>query len=392
MPIRVVLDGPSRNALGAVLARGGGFVAGSVLRFLAIAAVWPAVVLTFAVGVWLFGAESDRPPAVVLPIWLGVLAVAIAGATLGSRLQAGNRRMVLYLRRFGDTASTRTVTAAVGRIGGYWRVVTLDDGQVTPVGARGGQALSVAGRWGGRGADVLGAVWTTIKVVVVVLVVAVGGLALLGQRDPLDTVLGWADDSVGGLLGIAYVVLGFCALALVLITLQLLLAPFTTAAAGIAESIRSADRSKVVRIRDRAAVQRARRLIAEQTRKVISARLFVLRVDTAVWRDTVTEFGTDAAVPLIDITEPTEHILWEIDRMRERFGRGCVFVGQYERLGHLYVIPEPGSITERLQQRLDDCEILAYRTSRRGARQFTNALRATLETRAGTRPVSTAGR
>lgn len=103
-----------------------------------------------------------------------------------------------------------------------------------------------------------------------------------------------------------------------------------------------------------------------------------------MWRDAVTEFGTDAAVPLIDVTEPTENILWEIDRMRAAFGHRCVFVGQYERLGHLYVIPKPGSVVAQLQQRLDDSDVLAYQTTRRGARHFTHAPRAILETQAST--------
>lgn len=390
MPIRVDLDGPPRNALGAVLVRGGSFVAGSVLRVLALTAVWPVIALTVGATWWMFGSEPDRPPGSVVPLWLIAVVVTGAMSVLGSRLQAGNRRMVLYLRRFGDTDATGTVTAAVARIGGYWRVVTLDDGRVTALGARGSRALDTAERWGRGGHSVVTKTWGTIAAVLLLAFWATVGLTLTDHREVFDRVVAWVDEYGPAGHGkvpvsVAWLVFGMCGVGLALEVVRLALAPFTTAVENILRSFHVAERGKVLRIVDEASIQNARRRIAAQARKVISARLFVLRVDTPVWQRTVTEFGTDAELPLIDITEPTENILWEIDRMRARFGRRCVFVGRYERLGHLFVIPEPGSLTDRLQQRLDGCRILAYRTGRRGARQFARALRATLETQA--RPV-----
>jgi hypothetical protein len=63
-----------------------------------------------------------------------VSVVVVATWPLAIRLVRNNRRSVLFLRRFGDTDATSVVTDAVWRIGASWRVVTLDDETVAPVG------------------------------------------------------------------------------------------------------------------------------------------------------------------------------------------------------------------------------------------------------------------
>ncbi|MGV9365632.1 hypothetical protein [Amycolatopsis sp. NPDC003731] len=389
MPIRVGLDGPPRNAAAKGFARGIRFTVGSILLVLGTAAFWPLLILTFAVVWWLFGAGADKPSGVVLPLWLATAAFTWFAYGVGGRLQTGSRRMVLYLRRFGDTDSTRTVSAAIVRIGGYWRIVTLDDGHVSAVGARGARALDNAGRWSrlirSAATRVGNVVWAT-------LLLAVGGviaLSVTGHHGVLDGLLGLADarnpeGQTRLFWNVAYGILGFSAVVLAACAAGIVAAPFSGAASSIARSIRLADGRKALRIVDEPSIRTARQIVLAQSKRVISARLFVLTVHSKVWRETVRAFGADAAVPLIDVTEPTEAILWEIDQMRERFGRRCVFVGQYERLGHLFVIPELGSLTARLQQRLDGCDVLAYRTTGRGPRHFTHALRASLEIAAST--------
>lgn len=67
-----------------------------------------------------------------------------------SRLIRGARNLVLFLRRFAYSEATRVVTfAASGALGRSWRVVTLDDGAIAPVGvASGTTRLSCLGRSG----------------------------------------------------------------------------------------------------------------------------------------------------------------------------------------------------------------------------------------------------
>jgi hypothetical protein len=382
VPIQVVLDGPPRKA---ALGRSGAFAVGSVLLIIGIAAWWPVVLLTFGVVWWLVGGP-DAPSALVLPIWAGTGVLAWFAHSTGLRLVAGSRRMVLYLRRFGHTDATRTVTAAVARIGGYWRIVTLDDGKVSPVGVRGSGALDVAEKAGRRGSSVVRGIWGTVLMAGILGTLGLIALFLTGQDDVLDW-LGVSDpgDLTQLMLIGAWAVVGACAVAVAGCLVVIVFAPFVAALDDARRNVREAEGKKALRITDEASIGVARQVVAAQSRRVISARLFVLKVATPVWRTTVSAFGADAAVPLIDVTEPTEHILWEIDRMRELFGRRCVFVGQYERLAHLFVIAEPRSLVARLQDRLDGCEVLAYRTADRGPRHFAHALRATLEAQVAAR-------
>src|SRR3954469_19216612 len=61
--------------------------------------------------------------------------IAIVGLRYGRRLVRGHRSSVLFLRRFGFDGSMQVVTYAVANsIGVNWRLVTLDDEEIAPVG------------------------------------------------------------------------------------------------------------------------------------------------------------------------------------------------------------------------------------------------------------------
>jgi len=314
---------------------------------------------------------------------------------IGTRLQASGRRMVLYLRRFGYTEATRTVTRAVSRIGGYWRVVTLDDGRVTPVGVRGRDAVEAVGRIAWAGNTVTWILLRTLQVVAVVTVcLSAAVMALLlaeafrFHTDVVVRIEGFlhvrnAHDLMDLFSKVGPLILGFCIfLPLAVVLLQIALIPVRMAATFIADNVRAADKGKSLRIVDAESIAAAQMAVRQLSRRMISPRLFVLTVHSGVWQYTVAAFGTDAAVPLIDVTEPTENILWEIDHMRAVFGPDCVFVGQHERLGHLRGVPEPSSVAARLRERLDACHVLAYQAAGHGTRHFTRSLRATLEAHA----------
>lgn len=65
------------------------------------------------------------------------LTIAIIGIRYGRRLVRGTRSPVLFLRRFGYRGSMQVVTSAVANtIGSSWRLVTLDDAAIAPVGVQ----------------------------------------------------------------------------------------------------------------------------------------------------------------------------------------------------------------------------------------------------------------
>ncbi len=84
---------------------------------------------------------------------------------------------------------------------------------------------------------------------------------------------------------------------------------------------------------------------------------------------------------LVDISEPTENVLWEIEELR-RIGGNCIVIGQHERIAaladHLGGNGGRTPIERRLAQLLDGQEVLGYSVDRRGLKRFARALRGML--------------
>src|SRR5258705_923219 len=146
MPVRVVLD-HQRRYLGRRLWRPIATLIGALLLVVGIAAsivAVPATVLAFA---WLMGENvaADVAPGrnltsdEILTAWAIAVPLAIFGIRRGLRFARGGRTLVLFLRRFGYDDVTSAVTFAVTRmIGTAWRLVTLDDAEIAPVGVTAG--------------------------------------------------------------------------------------------------------------------------------------------------------------------------------------------------------------------------------------------------------------
>ena len=106
----------------------------------------------------------------------------------------------------------------------------------------------------------------------------------------------------------------------------------------------------------------------------------VLRTDNALWRDAVRQLAAISTVPLVDVSKPTDNLLWELQELADRFRSQWLLVGQYDQVHHLAeddrnALP-PGSLGARLAELLDGHQILAYTTDRQGQRRFARALRA----------------
>jgi len=371
---------------------------------LAVVLLTPAVVV-YAV-VWLdFRSHPEKVWPVwfdefrgdLVPLWLLALAVTCVGFVVGLKLLRGNRNLVLFLRRFGYHPATGTVSEAVSRLGDFWRVVTLDDDRIKSLGA-GGTVEDLVETVSGVTRSFRAAAPTAKKLWRVVMRVAgVGlGVALFFVLWPgpdwtsrLDRVpplidLGQEPDG-GAALGARFcagvLVVGI-ALAAVWYTLgligRLLLIPITLLYGGVSRGVREASDAEQLYITQPNHIPIVAQIVEQQSHKVFGARLSVLTVNSAVWQQTVSAMADICEVPLIDISEPTANVLWEIEELQRRFGDRCVFIGAYSRLQDL-VSDERDDVERRLLTFLENRQVLAYTPGAHGTKRFVRALSSTLD-------------
>ena len=137
----VVLDGPFQFPVRRLCRFVASLVGGLIFAF-GLVSVVPFVLLSFVGFGVLFGSDDNNgddelPSALtdhLLSYWLVAAVLVLVGMPLGTRLVRGRREFVLFLRRFGYSDATRTVSAAIARIGASWRIVTLDDAEIDPMG------------------------------------------------------------------------------------------------------------------------------------------------------------------------------------------------------------------------------------------------------------------
>ena len=328
--------------------------------------------------------------------------------------------MVLFLRRFGYDAAQSAVTFAVLRtIGADWRVVTLDDAEMAPIGVAGGtrrvfRAGHLVSKYVLRSGEFLGLRMFPI------LISAMWGVLALGLIEPayefartgVTTFDVWGDaidpyvnivgsvfegrpplDAVGPTLPGVFALLAMAAavsFAVMMVSMAALLLAFPLSTilfflSSSADSVREAERTKSLAVTSVGEIQQAARDIARRSAKVFGPRLVVLRVASPVWQNAVSELASVSSLPLIDISEPTENVLWELEELTKRFGDRCVVIGHHEQLVALAAMPsgDPGAapVERRLANLLDGREVLAYTTDRPGLKRFARALRGLLLTR-----------
>jgi hypothetical protein len=321
-----------------------------------------------------------------------VAALVIVAPLVGLRLVRGSRRLVLFLRRFGYADATQALTvAALTTMGRSWRLVTLDDAAIAPVGVSGGSAkLFAAGEFGGRW---LGRIWKTAgSLAMSALALGIAGMvcvaayvflrhhSLAPLGDGLRAHHATHADAPGifivsvwvAVVGVAAVLIG----GLAPLLLVPLLVPWIFL--GMSHSaLRDAEQAKVTRIVSIESAHSIARAVRRHARRIFSPRLMVLSVNNDVWRPTVKSFAAIASVVLIDVSVLTENLLWEIAEVVRDSSTACVLVGHAEGLRALEVIDTP--LERRLAELLDGRTILAYETTEPGMKRFARALRAALE-------------
>lgn len=375
MPIQIVRDHPGRRPLRR-LARALTLLLGGVLVVAALLASTLPVLFVVAVVVVGMQGEPLDVTGEDARVLAGVTAIAVVALPIGIRLVRGRRRMVLFLRRFGHGDATRALTHAVqDATGRAFRVVTLDDRAVAPVGtARGPRRAS--------------------RIALFVTVVAVGAIAYWWLGGGVDAVFdsvvddaGTEDsDNLGDAIGLAIgraIAAGVVA-GVVLVAAMLALAALGAGAAFSLTSLgaaRRAERGRTARITRADDVVHTARRIAARARKVFGPRLVVVTADDAVWRDAVRALADVAGAVVVDVSQPGESLLWELETLQATHARSWVLVGEEDRLRRFVDQGGATAFDARLANLLRDQEVLAYDTDPASLRRFSEALRRRLEDR-----------
>jgi hypothetical protein len=420
MAVRIVLDCPhpyvGRRLREAVAALVGVVLA--VIGTVAWLLIIPMSVLAFA---WLRGENINLdlddgrviPAGSLLAVWgaaAGCIVLRFRGR--GLKLVRGARTSVLFLRRFGYSEATQAVTFAVTRtLGRTWRLVTLDDNQIAPVGIPAGPKYFFTISHGVMRAILAPfqifrfypvALGLTIAVIAFDIGrtvlgpardVTVEGVAtryfeilevLLSQRFPVEAL----QFDPPGVFALFLIVMGWPLVVLPPIAAAVppwawlaALAFFTYIAFSI-DVVRSADKGRTREVEHDADIWQALQHVSEASQRLLAPRLFVLRVDSGIWHETVSRFARKASVALIDISEPSPHLLWEVEELTLRTKTPCVFIGEYDRVAPLGDdnVRSPAELSfPQLALLVGDLEVLAYTTDGAGLRRFARALRGKLQ-------------
>jgi hypothetical protein len=295
--------------------------------------------------------------------------VAWIGLWLGVRLIRGRRRLGLYLRKFGFAGTTQTVSRALrSAVGRSTRLVTLDDSATPPIGVGAGR-----------------------RVLQVVLVVSIGlvlwliyslktGAFDVDAQDIMQQASDQAGDSaadqisagIGGALAFGIIQMMAYILALLLISLVAAVTLFTLRAARRASR---AQRQASRALQTQQQVGPAARQLADAARYVFAPRLMVVTVPTAFWQKAISGFMDVVDLVIVDVSQPTDALLWEVGALKSRFGGRWILVGQRDLVAKLAATGTAalGTADGQLARMLDGETILAYGPADTG--QFARALR-----------------
>jgi hypothetical protein len=416
MPVTVVLDYPKRHSA-RWLQRWIATTAGALMVFVGAVAslvMFPSllylVVLYVAMPIVEGGAGEGVPPLDGDILLAAVISTTttILGLKVGLRLLRGQRRLVLFLRRFGYGEATKAATfAATKTIGRSWRLVTPDDASVAPLGVPTGMKRLVVGSALVRERLMVAPMFVayvgmyTVAAPCAILVLAFLQAVILDlDRGPFFEPYGRVFESVMeghipfdaiqsnlvGAFAIAATLTMFTVWAMIasaagLLAAVVLSVPFSMLDYA-SDAVQGADKMTTRMVENATEIDDVAGKIAAESRKIFAPRLVVLRVASEVWQPTVMRLASAGSLTIIDVSEPTENLLWEIQSLTERSGPRCVFVGQSNRVAGLTGSSmngrPPGSLEGRLLGLLDGREVLAYETGRRGMRRFARALRAKL--------------
>jgi hypothetical protein len=354
---------------------------GVIMVIIGLASSSLPLLFLFVLGVSIVSPSSDFPglDAEQAKIFFIATVIAAVGIGMGLKLIRGRRRLVLLLRRFGFDEATKTLSyAAASAMGQRWRLVTLDDNEIAPV----------------LGLEAQGRAYSVMRWIFIVAI-AFGLVWLLGDglTDYLKGIAGDAGSGSNGggfkekvgeiisqfivMLIVTVVVVGIVVLLLGFLSAGLL---FTWRSHRSYKKAASGQTREIVRQTDISSVIAD---VLEQSKKILSPRLVVVRVNSDFWQEVVKDFIEVSAVIIIDVSSTGEGLLWELDALKEHSNKNVILVGEFEALDGMLRQNEDRLTKQDLQQRLlqvlDGQTILAYRSETpKEMERFAKLLRARL--------------
>jgi hypothetical protein len=255
-----------------------------------------ATILSLAVVVLFFEAPTvfpEAPAEILRSLFTVALCLAFlspVGLPLGWTLAAGRKRLVLFLRRFGNEQLNDAVRDLVQTtLRRHYRLVTLDDSNFAPLGPR----------WRGLFFSLI------IPISVCVLIFL-----------PLSELIRLVEGEVRGETGMAgflvavlWLLLLFAAISIVaaVILIGLALRSHFTARRAIRDS--TSLRRVLRRLRDLKSMLRGPSIAAPMAMVVTST--------DSEWQRVVSAFAEVCDVALVDISFPTPSLCWEVEELRK---------------------------------------------------------------------------
>lgn len=381
MVVRVVEAGSRRRRRKPVLTDIGSVMLHSVIRVVLVVAVAVVIGAGFIVfSVAQTPNDSSGQPvdtSVPLLVLVGAGSVAVAAAIVSARIARRRRGMVLYLRRFRYAQGLEAVTSAVvGSLGRAWRLVTLDDAQSIPVGIssrthRARTGLRAVGAVGGAVIRVpasiayavfLGSFWAAVVLL---------GYEYLQHRDlsvlgPYrhQAAYGGAASLMKPLL-VALLTSGLVLVLLMLVQAGMLMVTSLPAAylASVERTVRLMDTAKEDGIRVHTDISRLVTQIGARSHRGSSARLWVVKVHSPLWQEAVLRLARHSQRILVDVSEASDNVIWELEHLTAPAGARCVLIGSRERVSWLagaHAEDLSSELDRRFLRALDGHTILAY--------------------------------
>lgn len=248
---------------------------------------------------------------------------------------AGRKKLVLFLRRFGNEALNDAVRELVQTVlRRRARLVTLDDSAFVPLGPR----------WQGLAASLLPS-----GVLLVLIALGFAGFAKVVQSEIED------ETPFGPALTLILFGILFVGLLAVLIALGLVAAAVRAHYVGRL-SVR--DETSLAR-----ALKKLRRLRSLARAPTIAAPMAtVVSVSDALWQRTVASIAPMCDVTLVDISHPREAIRWELETLRTA-GARTVLLAQRDALAQWWELSGDdleGRLAKELRHLTRDLPLVAY--------------------------------
>jgi len=351
--------------------------AGYLLIVFAVILAIPAFALIVLIPIALLSGDE-----VVPSIWIALAGSTVGGLVLfwlGMHLARGRRHLVLFLRRFGFDDASLTLTYAVnGAMGRRWRLVTLDDSEIKPVGV--GRRVRLVwriARWL--------ALATLVGAVAYIAVWWLGG----GIDSVIDRIFNDADtgnqDSFGDAIGAAIGATVAAVVVLAFLVLFAIIAISTLSVLSVGlwqgdRAVRRAEGAKALILDNATDIAPVVDRIRGHAGKIQAPRLIVLKVSDAIWRDVVEELAEEASIALLDVSDPTDHLLWEVGVLQGDVRARMLPIGRRDRVEAL-VSAAHDSPAGRLRTLLNEETVLVYEPNggRSGARRFARSLAAAMD-------------